>query len=108
MFQMLFSTPVAYVTNLDSFTDPFSIRIASGSIFHRYGYMTEDWRIYFWDAQLSLINQQKAGKWRIDGFGPSEGRAGGWPNSASYDPTNGTVSNGAIYRSQKDPEGIQL
>ncbi|MDI6782480.1 MAG: hypothetical protein QME64_00090 [bacterium] len=74
----------------------------------RYGYLSADWPQYYWNSSLTADNRDRAGKWRLDGFGPTENRAGGWPNCATYDPTNGTISNGQIYRSQKDPLGIQF
>ena len=109
------STPIAYVSNVRSFFDPFSIRLSHqpGQRYCRYGYLYDEmgtdhngWYL------LSDENKERVGKWRMDGFGPTErcGPPGGpsnWPNEMSYDPTNGTVSRGQIYRSQKDPEGIQ-
>ena len=101
------STPISYVTNIKSFEDPFSKRIAPDSVYHRYGYVTEDWPNHHYAAEFSAATKELIGKYRLDGYGPTEGRAGGWANGPSYDPTNGTVSNGGLYRSQKDPNGIQ-
>ena len=103
------STPVSYVANIVSFYDPFSARFPGTSMLHRYGYLSADWPQYYWNTALSADNRDRAGKWRLDGFGPTENRAGSfWPNYPTYDPTNGTISNGQIYRSQKDPLGIQF
>lgn len=106
------STPIAYVTNIKSFEDPFSTRYPGTSTLHRYGYVTSDWPYHattqgYWD-RLTADNKERAGKWRLDGFGPLMSTYNGWPNVPSYDPTNGTVSNGQIYRSEKDPQGIQI
>ena len=103
------STPVAYVTNIRSFFDPFSIRLKhlTGQRYCRYGYLYDEMgNDHIQWVRLSDKNKERVGKWRLDGFGPVE-RFYGWPNDVSYDPTNGTVSWGGIYRSQKDPEGIQ-
>jgi type II secretion system protein G len=108
------STPIAYVTNIKAFYDPFSTKYPGTSTLHRYGYITSDWPYdyypnYYWNL-LTAVNKERAGKWRLDGFGPTVNSAGGgiWPNYPSYDPTNGTISNGQIYRSQKDPLGVQF
>ena len=90
-----------------AFYDPFSVRYPGTSTLHRYGYITEDWSQYWW-FNLTVTNRVNAGKWHLDGFGPTQTNVSSWPNTPSYDPTNGTVSNGAIYRSQADPEGIQI
>jgi prepilin-type N-terminal cleavage/methylation domain-containing protein len=108
------STPIAYVTNIKSFEDPFSTKYPGTSTLHRYGYITSDWPYhattqYYWNL-LTADNKERVGKWRMDGFGPTVNSAGAgiWPNYPTYDPTNGTVSNGQIYRSQKDPLGVQF
>ncbi|MFB3896772.1 MAG: prepilin-type N-terminal cleavage/methylation domain-containing protein [bacterium] len=106
------STPIAYVSNIKSFYDPFSTKHPGTSVLHRYGYVTSDWPYHTetqsrWDL-LTQDNKERAGKWRLDGYGPTVNSGGGWPNVPSYDPTNGTVSNGQIYRSEKDPQGIQI
>ncbi len=106
------STPIAYVTNIKSFEDPFSTRYPGTSTLHRYGYITSDWRYdyypnYYWNL-LTAGNKDRVGKWRLDGFGPTMSTVNAWPNVPTYDPTNGTVSNGQIYRSQKDPLGVQF
>ena len=106
------STPISYITNSKSFRDPFSIN-ATNPILQRYGYICADWRPPlvptardYWGF-MTLTNQVNAGKWRMDGYGPFQA-APSYPNTPSYDPTNGTVSNGQIYRSQGDPEGKQI
>jgi prepilin-type N-terminal cleavage/methylation domain-containing protein len=106
------STPIAYVTNIKSFEDPFSTKYPGTSVLHRYGYITSDWPYHitvqsYWNA-LTAENKERVGKWRLDGYGPTMTTVSAWPNVPSYDPTNGTVSNGQIYRSQKDPQGIQF
>jgi prepilin-type N-terminal cleavage/methylation domain-containing protein len=103
------STPIAYVSSVTSFFDPFSTRLKylTGQRYCRYGYLYDEMgdNHIQW-AKLYNRNRERVGKWRLDGYGPRE-RFIGWPNDPSYDPTNGTVSWGGIYRSQKDPQGIQ-
>jgi len=107
------STPISYVTATTSFFDIFSIGIERQSgQFHRYGYIVTDYlRTPIGTNPSQAIKDmliELCGKWRMDSYGPDRMiPPGGWYIELSYDPTNGTVSIGAIYRSQKDPEGIQ-
>jgi len=113
------TTPIEYLTSAEACFDPFSTFRTMDPAdpryqFHRYGYFSisfsnaanlpADW------AALSPVDRLRfkdlAGHWRMDGYGPST-RSGGWIWGPSYDPTNGTISTGAIYRNQKDSEGIQ-
>ena len=107
------STPISYITSTTSFYDIFSIGIERESgQYHRYGYIVVD---YLGtpigpgasQATIDMLNEV-CGKWRMDSYGPDRMvPAGQWYTEVSYDPTNGTISMGAIYRSHKDPEGIQ-
>ena len=113
------TTPIDYISNVEAFFDPFSVfRTMDPSDiryqFHRYGLINVN---YSQATNLpgewaALSDTQEAlfidmiGHWRMDGYGPST-RSGGWIFGPSYDPTNGTISTGSIYRSQKDAEGIQ-
>ncbi len=110
------STPVAYITSSTSFFDPFSIRLKGqyGGRYNRYGYITADYddRLYYYNALIPEY-KEAIGMWRFDSFGPDErsgppGGASNYPNEVTYDSTNGTVSRGDIYRSQRDPEGEQV
>ena len=113
------TTPTEYLSNVEAFFDPFSIfRTMDPSDpryqFHRYGLLSVsfseaanlpgDW------AALSVADRARfkdmIGHWRMDGYGPST-RSGGWIFGPSYDPSNGTISTGSLYRSQKDAQGIQ-
>ena len=111
------STPIAYITSVTGIIDIFTVR--AGSInprWKRYGYICDetinDEYLHRW-LQLTPDNLERVGKWRMDSFGPDE-RSGpedgpvNYPNEPTYDPTNGTVSRGDIYRNQRDSEGVQL
>lgn len=110
------STPVAYITSATSFFDPFSIRLQGqyGGRYNRYGYLTSEYSPDLQYYNLLLPRFKEAiGTWRLDCFGPDErcglpGQPSNYPNEVSYDATNGTVSRGDIYRSQRDPEGRQI
>jgi prepilin-type N-terminal cleavage/methylation domain-containing protein len=57
----------------------------------------------FWPLAVDFY-----GSWRMASVGPDLTFDQGFPNSAQlpYDPTNGTVSSGNIWFSQKQPEGL--
>jgi len=113
------TTPIEYISNVEAFFDPFStFRSMDPSDpryqFHRYGLISVsyseatnlplEWAALSEAARAHF--KEIIGHWRMDGYGPST-RSGGWIFGPSYDPTNGTISTGSIYRSQKDAEGIQ-
>ncbi|MCD6385935.1 prepilin-type N-terminal cleavage/methylation domain-containing protein [Candidatus Sumerlaeota bacterium] len=109
------STPVAYISSVSSFFDPFSVRLKGmyGGRYNRYGYVTANYGNALYYYQILKPEYKKAiGMWRLDSFGP-DGRSGpkggpsNYPNEVTYDPSNGTVSRGDIYRSQRDSEGLQ-
>jgi type II secretion system protein G len=110
------STPISYISNTKSFYDPFSKTydwVAQGR-YNRYGYITDDVPGLAGLALLESTYRTAIGKWRMDSFGPDEccgpykGAPSNWPNEPSYDPTNGTVTRGDIYRSQKNAEYKQF
>ncbi|MBN1477877.1 prepilin-type N-terminal cleavage/methylation domain-containing protein [Candidatus Sumerlaeota bacterium] len=105
------STPTAYITSATSFFDPFSIRMRGmfDGRYNRYGYINteiENHRYVTGSSALTPENLELCGYWRLDGYGPTE-RIIGYPNEVTYDPSNGTVSRGQIYRSQRMPEHVQ-
>jgi prepilin-type N-terminal cleavage/methylation domain-containing protein len=112
------STPIAYITSAAGISDPFSIKIgARNELYRRYGYIVDekysDGNYFTGWVKLTNENEKAIGKWRLDSFGPDErsGPKGGpsnWPNEPTYDPTNGTISRGDLYRSQRDSIGRQL
>ncbi|HPB31725.1 MAG TPA: prepilin-type N-terminal cleavage/methylation domain-containing protein [Candidatus Sumerlaeota bacterium] len=111
------STPVAFISSSAGIQDPFSIQIGRRNAqYKRYGYITDE-RLgsAYLSGWTALLPDYKiaCGKWRLDSFGPDErsgpkGGASNWPNEVTYDPTNGTISRGDIYRSQRDAEGLQV
>ncbi len=119
------STPIAYITNVQ-LSDPF--REVSNSGCHwqcdnlRYTNIDSTWNTTWSDvtgrtAPSSLLGDvtEEFGGWRMNGAGPDRTYGpSGWygisnyPNTAlplPYDPTNGTVSNGDIIRTQKSSSG---
>jgi prepilin-type N-terminal cleavage/methylation domain-containing protein len=108
------TTPIAYLSNAEAFFDPFSLFETMDPDdpryqFHRYGYINTDYTRAT-GLPFNFVTpafEMNIGKWRLDGYGPARSSPGSWPYYPTYDPTNGTISWGAIYRSQKDPEGIQ-
>jgi type II secretion system protein G len=110
------STPISYISNTKAFFDPFSktYEWVSQGLYNRYGYITDDVPdLHSW-AALESTYRLAVGKWRMDSFGPDEcsapskGALSNWPNEPSYDPTNGSISRGDIYRSQRNAEHTQI
>ena len=113
------TTPIAYVSSVSAMEDIFRLplnfeRPLANQImylpsrYYREPYMTQGGT---YGAQI-----RRYGKWVIRSAGPDNyyqnvypeeydyGRGpSGW-NRAAYDPTNGTISGGDIYRSQKRPD----
>lgn len=98
------STPLAYITQV-GFIDPFQEGQSANPIDEqRYTY--QNLLIYreknpastFWPAALEFY-----GGWRMCSVGPDKLFSHGFTNSAQlvYDPTNGTVSLGNLWRAQK-------
>jgi len=112
------STPIAYITSVDSFPDPFRMERAdlraSTSLVgrFRYGY-TNWWNRIKWGTPPSQEVMDRYGYWRLYGAGPDKyvfnTPEGGYRDYSgftagiirNYDPTNGTVSIGDIFRTQK-------
>ncbi|MDK2970586.1 MAG: hypothetical protein PWP23_341 [Candidatus Sumerlaeota bacterium] len=116
------TTPVAYITSV--FEDPFvsqdstfSSSVYPPSVGKRYAY-------YNWDYYLletaggkqppgqgytDLWNGGKdwTGEWLLYGYGPDRTAFhGARATFLPYDPTNGTISDGNVIRSQKNQDGI--
>lgn len=112
------STPIAYISTTAGIIDPFSTKVGGFTpLYKRFGYIVDEkystgGYFTYW-IRLTDANERAIGKWRLDGFGPTgrsgqEGGPSNYPNESTYDPTNGTVSRGALYRSQRDPMGKQI
>jgi prepilin-type N-terminal cleavage/methylation domain-containing protein len=107
------TTPVTYITTVE-FLDPFMT--VSGAepydsthfTYHDLKTRGETWYPYpgntFWLPAYAYY-----GSWRLGSVGPDKTYAHGFTRSAQlvYDPTNGTVSLGNIWRSQRWTEGNQ-
>lgn len=105
------TSPIAYVSSAAIFWDPFRSKIPAGSetMYRQYDYVNFD-DIRYRDAAFA---HERYGFWRITGSGPDTWRFNtglNGPDSSplfgviTYDPTNGTVSVGDIYRTQKYTE----
>ncbi len=102
------TTPIAYLTKFD-FIDPFQTTDAGNPADERL-YTYHDFKE--WEARYGLTNWLSAaydfyGLWRLGSVGPDKTyyhpEYPGWTYSPQlvYDPTNGTVSMGNIWRSQR-------
>ncbi len=116
ILSQLLSTPVAYITTT-YLQDPFQSGAASGTPFDEIVFTYQDMGdrltpppLYapsgstFWPAAIEFY-----GRWRMISVGPDRLFSHGFTNSAqlAYDPTNGTVSRGNIFRSQNQSESVQ-
>lgn len=109
------TTPVAYITTL--FKDPFisASGTAGFALFEpkevsmRITYWCNEWcKSYFSTSSYWQSVYENIGGWLMYSWGPDRQIAvsvhnwdGGSDGQPPYDPSNGTVSNGNIYRSQK-------
>jgi prepilin-type N-terminal cleavage/methylation domain-containing protein len=102
---MLITTPIAYVTTLPQ--DPFYAHVSSPypDLARRYGYMESVAmaQIQYNAGRIESGNaiMPRYGGWRLYAAGPDGDRGGDAKVSMLYDPTNGTVSDGDILRSQR-------
>ncbi len=115
------STPVAYLSTI-AFVDPFRKQVdtTAGIQFNnlRYMYIDSTYGPKYASLKTNDLSEYNDayranfGAWRINGAGP-DGTYGpaGWPGLQGYslplpyDPSNGTVSDGDIIRSQINPQG---
>ena len=105
------TTPIAFITASTAFRDP--LKKGKNYTDERsflYEYMNKE---YFTDPAAGSWFERTYGNWRIvcsgpDGWVFNSGIQGpdGKPafHTISYDPTNGTISIGDIYRTSKDPD----
>jgi len=111
------STPISYLTQgflFDPFVDkqesiPFDERCFTyQNIAHRVR-PTGTGRGPTFSAAFGAAAVDFYGNWRLGSVGPDRKFAHGFTNSAqlAYDPTNGTLSNGNIWRSQKQTDSSQ-
>ncbi|HPB29928.1 MAG TPA: prepilin-type N-terminal cleavage/methylation domain-containing protein [Candidatus Sumerlaeota bacterium] len=104
------TTPITFITTVD-FIDPFQTSNTSNPIDERrftYHDIAEYARQFptsaFWGPAYDFY-----GAWRLGSVGPDKKYSHGFTMSAQlvYDPTNGTVSDGNIWRSQKLSDNVQ-
>lgn len=109
------TTPVAYLSSVDAMEDIFRLpHNFTSKLANQIMYLSTD---FYADTGANTTYRaqfNRYGAWVIRSAGPDtyyqnhanqlgDYDQGGW-NLASYDPTNGTVSAGDIYRSQKRPD----
>lgn len=103
------TSPVAYISSVAALEDIFRFgHNFESALARQMMYLPSNW--YGNDVRSRQTNRY--GAWVLRSAGPDtyyqndragDYGAGGW-NLASYDPTNGTISYGDIYRSQKRPD----
>lgn len=102
------SSPVAYIQNVRAIKDPFAYTGGPADPdLHRYGFLNteiKDHACLTGANPLTRENLDHIGRWRLDSVGPDI-KSPDWPNEASFDATNGTVSRGDIYRTQIEGKG---
>ncbi len=105
------TTPIAYVSSSSALEDIFRFpHNFPQPLANQMMYLPSNW----YDGGTRAAQERRYGAWVLRSAGPDtyyqnhanlfgDYTAGGW-NLASYDATNGTVSAGDIYRSQKRPD----
>ena len=107
------TTPIAYLTSLplDVFADKASTFSnasypASSDVGKRFAYFS--WEQFLKEAPTNanyILHNKDAGRWLMYSYGPDRDvNNGGAGTYINYDPTNGTVSNGNIFRTQRTSE----
>lgn len=111
------TTPVAYISS-SLLKDPFrgSLNPGDDPLLTRYRYSNTGDGILGRSSNKSIY-QDAFGGWRVVSLGPDKGYTpdadgkgtpfGLWDITIAYDPSNGTVSNGDIIRSQKHPNNYE-
>jgi len=101
------TTPIPYLTSKEM-RDPFAFQDKSGRDIEFYSYQVPRYYLaHGGGAYGTKVVESYYGEWRMCSYGPdrtySQRSIGNGPDRM-YDPTNGTVSNGNIWRSQRFPE----
>lgn len=106
----ILSTPIDYISREP--WDPFYLTPRHNNTnANRYCYSSND---AYLGSEATLAMLDKAfGAWRIWGSGPDRDRRDIYLrdprlSAIAYDPTNGTISDGDIYRTQKSPDGRRV
>ena len=119
------TTPVKYISNASQIRDPFRDHNQGNTPYSwgfRYINAYEHWGTRTDQLYYNILLNRYMGHWLLYSAGPDQ-RSSSWGNTTDpemwgyradlgypaypvpYDPTNGTVSNGAIHRNQKDSAG---
>lgn len=102
------TTPVAYISTIP---EDVCMRAPRIPVERRYGYintrqMANIFRARGWNAQADALEPRNGG-WRLYAAAPDGDKGPDTKLTIPYDPTNGTVSNGDLVRSQRNPQDQQ-
>ncbi len=102
------TTPIAYLTSKE-LRDPFAFWNRSSDDIEFYSYHVPRYYLAYYTTSVywQKVLESYYGEWRMCSYGPDRtysNRSIGNGPDRMYDPTNGTVSNGNIWRSQMHPE----
>ncbi len=102
------TTPIAYLTSKE-LRDPFAFQDQSNRDVEFYSYHVPRYYLNYNpnSAYWTKVLESYYGEWRMCSYGPDRiysNRSIGNAPDRMYDPTNGTVSAGNIWRSQMHPE----
>ncbi len=115
------TTPIAYLSTTSAMIDPFKMKELhryTGNLSGRQYYNYANWKLREKAGNTNFRTTiGRVGNWIIMGAGPDMfvnnvpggtdfSNANNIPRGRNYDPTNGTVSNGDIYRCQKQAGGM--
>jgi prepilin-type N-terminal cleavage/methylation domain-containing protein len=114
------TTPVAYITSASSLIDPFNVQDANASLrAFRYTNFNFTYAQVLNNAAVAEQYISRNGGWQMSSDGPDKVYSPGssatlgdpglgllFAEVLPYDPTNGTISNGDIIRTQKFTDGL--
>ena len=118
------TTPIAYLSNARALKDPFRTQDHRAENYRTYRYINtyEHWGTRTDQTFYSILMNEYQGAWLLESYGPNAllcnwmgpgGESNYWAPERGYpcfpmpyDPTNGTVSDGDVLRSQRIPDGI--
>jgi type II secretion system protein G len=113
------TTPISYLRS-HRIPDPFALEVmdqygSAGGEELYYTYWNNDWNVAVEGGATSVYwggIRKQHGKWSQNSIGPDRNYynspvTGGTDNLVQYDPTNGTISYGNIWRTQLHTDGYQ-
>ena len=104
----MLTTPIAYISSVPEDPCLSAVQRTHANLARQYGYMESltmrqiQFNAGRYDSGNAII--PRYGGWRLYAGGPDGDRGGDSKLSVLYDPTNGTVSDGDIMRSQRLPQ----